>query len=164
MVAQRGRFTVRPRFIWLMLLALSALLFFSFQNRKLEIAEKEEELRALSEEFYSESMRNDSLHVTLSQINTDRYIEQQARKQYSYLMPDEIRYVLVGAPGVNDEQSALLPSATLEPTVMPAAAVQPAATPVPTLPPTLSPVQEQAAAMATPVPAAEDRDWVNAFQ
>lgn len=162
MIAQRGRFSVRPRYIWLTLLALSALLFFSYQSRKLEIADKEEELRALSEEFYNESMRNDSLNVTLSQLNTDRYIEQQARKQYGYLMPDEIRYVLVGAPGVNDARTAS--SSIPEPTVMPEVSAQPIATPVPTVPPTLSPVQQQAAAMATPMPAAEERDWVNAFQ
>lgn len=162
MVAQRGRFSVRPRYIWLALLALSVLLFFSYQSRKLEIADKEEELRTLSEEFYNESMRNDSLNVTLSQINTDRYIEQQARKQYGYLMPDEIRYVLVGASGVNDTQDASL-SSTPEPTEMPAA-VQVTVTVTVTPLPTLSPVQQQAADMATSVPVPEERDWSSAFQ
>lgn len=166
MVAQRGPFAVRPRYIWLALLALSALLFFSYQSRKLEISEKEEELRGLSEEFYAESMRNDSLNLTLSQINTDRYIEQQARKQYGYLMPDEIRYVLVGAPGTNEKKqvsSQQSTQATSEPTAAPAAVVQLSATPVPTIPPAAQ-VQQEAVAAPTPVPAAEERDWVHAFE
>lgn len=168
MVTQRNGFSVRPRYIWLALLALSVLLFFSYQGRKAEIADQQEELRALSEEFYNEGMRNDSLNVTLSQINTERYIEQQARKQFGYLMPDEIRFVLVGASGEAVPQTAPPQYATMEPTAAPVAAaqgsVQVTATPVPTLPPTTAPAQQEAATPASPAPATGEKDWSSAFQ
>lgn len=94
MVTTRGRFMIRPRFIWLMLLLLCFLLFYSFHARKAEIAQQEEQLRSLSETYYEESIRTDNLRATYSQVGTDRYVEQQARQQFGYLMSDELRFVL----------------------------------------------------------------------
>jgi len=48
---------------------------------------------------------NAELEATLKAADTDAFVENQARNEYGYMMPDEIRFVITGTDAENQTQS-----------------------------------------------------------
>lgn len=53
---------------------------------------------------------NAELEATLKTAGTDAFVEDQARNEYSYMMPDEIRFIITGQDGQYQQDQAEVPS------------------------------------------------------
>lgn len=91
---RQRRLVLRPRF-WLLTLIPAFIIFYTtYQSRTKRIDEQAQLLQSLNQQVYDASMEEVALQNQLSQVGTDPYIEQQARREYGYLKPGEIRFVV----------------------------------------------------------------------
>ena len=84
---------------WVIAVFACVLAAFSWYNGKLTATI--EELSGVVEEntvrLSQLQAENAKLEATLKSAGTDAFIENQARTEYGYMMPDEIRFVITGA-------------------------------------------------------------------
>ena len=92
--------------LWVLLGALAVVLVgFSWFSGRLN--NTMEELKNVTEEntVRISNLENEqtALEVTLASAGTEAFIENQARTQHDYMMPDEIRFVIEGLETENSE-------------------------------------------------------------
>ena len=85
--------------VWIVVIVLACILigFFCFSNT---LRDQLVELKAVTKDHAVRiaGLENEQteLENTLSAAGTEAFIENQARTQYGYMMPDEIRFVISG--------------------------------------------------------------------
>jgi cell division protein FtsB len=92
----------RPVVLWRLFFAavatLSILFAVAYKNQAALLKDQALQRQVLLVQRYEEMQRGESLRQQLNEAGSDRYIEQTARRQYNYLKPDEIRFVMEGLP------------------------------------------------------------------
>lgn len=85
--------------VWIVVIVLACILigFFCFSNT---LSDNLKELKAVSKDnavrISGLENKQTELENTLASAGTEAFIENQARTQYGYMMPDEIRFVISG--------------------------------------------------------------------
>ena len=85
--------------VWIVVVVLACILigFFCFENK---LADSLNELKAVTKDNAGRisNLENEQtgLENTLASADSEAFIENQARTQYGYMMPDEIRFVISG--------------------------------------------------------------------
>ena len=86
--------------IWCVIAVIACVLiaFFWYSSK---LSETIQELQAAVEEgnvrLAALQAENAELEATLKAAGTDAFVENQARNEYGYMMPDEIRFVITGS-------------------------------------------------------------------
>ena len=100
--------------IWWIIAVFAVVLgLFSWYNSKLTatITELEGVVEASTVRLNQLQAQNTQLQATLKSVGTDAFIENQARSEYGYMMPDEIRFLISGADSATTtETSEQIPS------------------------------------------------------
>ncbi|MFA5867207.1 MAG: septum formation initiator family protein [Actinomycetota bacterium] len=78
----------------LLLAAAAAILFLTIAPAR-EVLRQRTEIEELSEELDSVKTQNSELHLETQRLNTDAYIEQQARERLGLIKPGEEPFLLV---------------------------------------------------------------------
>ena len=85
--------------IWWLIGILACLLavFFWYSSKLTEtIAELQGVIDTANVRLAALQAENAELEATLKSAGTDAFVENQARNEYGYMMPDEIRFVITG--------------------------------------------------------------------
>lgn len=72
--------------------------FFWYSNKLTDtVAELQEAVETGNVRLAALQAENARLEATLKAADTDAFVEDQARNEYGYMMPDEIRFVITGS-------------------------------------------------------------------
>ena len=94
--AKRARLPLR---FWVIGSIVIILLFVPALRRQQDtLTAQQQEIRDLQQQNYEESMRSDQIRAQIAAAGTDRFIEQEARRRYGYMMPGEIRFEMDNLP------------------------------------------------------------------
>lgn len=97
MPKQRGRFVFHLRF-WVICAGLLFVIFLPFFRTQDHQAQKQrEQLAALQQEQYKETLRGEHLKDQIENSETDSFREREARRRYGYVMPGVIRFTTEGS-------------------------------------------------------------------
>lgn len=78
--------------------ALLGVMATSYRTRNAEMNRMREELDALHDAYYTESMRGNSIRAQINQADDDAFIERVARREHGYTNPGEIHYIISNLP------------------------------------------------------------------
>lgn len=99
--------------IW-WLIAVIACVFVAFFWYSSKLSETIEELQDTVEQgnvrLAALQAENAQLEAELKTADTDAFVENQARNEYGYMMPDEIRFVITGTDTEENQNEAEVPS------------------------------------------------------
>lgn len=77
--------------------------FFWYSNELTEtVAQLEAAVETGNVRLAALEAENARLNATLKEAGTDAFVEDQARNEYGYMMPDEIRFVISGSDYQNE--------------------------------------------------------------
>ena len=96
--------------IWWLIGILACLLavFFWYSSKLTEtIAELQGVIDAANVRLAALQAENAELEATLKSAGTDAFVENQARNEYGYMMPDEIRFVITGQDDAYSSQEEM---------------------------------------------------------
>lgn len=96
-------------------IAVVACVFAAFFFYSSQLTETIEEMQQVIEEgnvrLAQLQARNAELEATLKSAGTDAFVENQARNEYGYMMPDEIRFVITNPEALyGEEETTEIPS------------------------------------------------------
>lgn len=99
--------------IW-WVIAVIACVFVAFFWYSSKLSETIEELQDTVEQgnvrLAALQAENAQLEAELKTADTDAFVENQARNEYGYMMPDEIRFVITGTDTGENQNEAEVPS------------------------------------------------------
>lgn len=99
--------------IW-WVIAVIACVFVAFFCYSSKLSETIEELQDAVEQgnvrLAALQAENARLEAELKTADTDAFVENQARNEYGYMMPDEIRFVITGTDAEENQNQAEVPS------------------------------------------------------
>lgn len=99
--------------IW-WVIAVIACVFVAFFWYSSKLSETIEELQDTVEQgnvrLAALQAENAQLEAELKTADTDAFVENQARNEYGYMMPDEIRFVITGTDTEENQNEAEVPS------------------------------------------------------
>lgn len=97
---------------WVIAIFACVLTAFFWYSSKLNttIAELEDRLERDTVRLAALEAENADLEAVLKTVGTDAFVETQARNEYSYMMPDEIRFIITGQDGQYQQDQAEVPS------------------------------------------------------
>ena len=94
--------------IWWVIAVVGCILaaFFWYSNQLTEtVAELQATVETGNVRLAALQAENARLEATLKAADTDAFVEDQARNEYGYMQPDEIRFVITGAEYPNHEET-----------------------------------------------------------
>lgn len=97
------RIEIRPRFLLLLLIPVAVFLF-AFCRTGARIGELEEQVQRSQEQVLEAYAVTEEMERRIAFMDTDEYIEQEARRRYNLLGKDEIRFVLGEQNSENTEE------------------------------------------------------------
>ena len=92
MMNMQRRISVIPVAVIVAVLAIAFLWCYSAQERRLSEADTQYQMACVTSNDLE--VEQNKLKATLDTVNTDAFIEKQARTLYDYMNPDEIRIVI----------------------------------------------------------------------
>ena len=80
--------------------------FFWYSNKLTDtVAQLQDAVEAGNVRLAALQAENARLEATLKASETDAFVEDQARNEYGYMMPDEIRFVITGSDYQNQTET-----------------------------------------------------------
>ena len=95
---RRHRTRFAPRFWIIVMVPAIALVGWRYSVRESRINEQEQFLVELSDTYYDVCMEGVGIRQQLEMVGTEEFIERTARREYSYMMPGEARFVVSNLP------------------------------------------------------------------
>lgn len=99
--------------IWWVIAVIACVLvaFFCYSRQLSEtIVELNNAVEAGNVRLAALQAENAELEATLKAAGTDAFVENQARNEYGYMMPDEIRFVITGSDAGDSNMPTEVPS------------------------------------------------------
>lgn len=95
---RRHRARFAPRFWIIVMVPAIALMSWRYSVRESRISEQEQVLVELNDTYYDVCMEGVAIRQQLEMVGTEAFIERTARREYSYMMPGEARFVVSNLP------------------------------------------------------------------
>lgn len=95
---RRPRARFAPRFWIIVMVPAIALMSWRYSVRESRISEQEQVLVELNDTYYDVCMEGVAIRQQLEMVGTEAFIERTARREYSYMMPGEARFVVSNLP------------------------------------------------------------------
>lgn len=100
-VPKRRKFNFKLGGPLVVLLVLLGLIFYSFGGQMMEMYNVRHEIAKLREQMNEIKVKNDDLRKQIEQLNSEAYIEREAREKLGLVKPGE-KIILEARPGVTN--------------------------------------------------------------
>ncbi|MEG0767762.1 MAG: septum formation initiator family protein [Clostridia bacterium] len=91
---KRRKTRVKPRFWLILTLPVLACFLLLFINRSAQIRTLQASISVKQQQINEAALRKMELERKLAFIQTDSYVQQEARRRFGYLKPGEIRFMV----------------------------------------------------------------------